>query len=257
MTAGQCRPGMRMARQGNCTLEDYTTAMRFEAHTSELPTIDSAIFREEDAKIKRQLERNKFNPKALPCERGSASVRARCKACNLMTDSIWCSHCCCGCGLSPECPCPHAVAIIQERDKEEKKNALKRARRRKKKKGKTVVNFKPCKVCGREFIPSRANHLCCSPKCSNAHILLKKREEERYLTCVGCGTEFYNVKSTAKYCGLDCYWEHRRQNFHAKKKPNKSLPCDRCGTIYLQQAHNQRFCSARCRSANDYEKRKQ
>ncbi len=78
-----------------------------------------------------------------------------------------------------------------------------------------------------------------------------------YAECA-CGAELPPKKLpwhfTRKYCSERC---KRRARFARKKKhPNRTIPCERCGSVFLAKQPHIRFCSTVClRAASRQERR--
>lgn len=81
-----------------------------------------------------------------------------------------------------------------------------------------------CKECGKAFIPSkRRNQLYCSHNCQVVHNnrIYNARRAERTgpnRTCKECGKRFYSLKSSARFCSLQCYREHERKERSARRQ---------------------------------------
>ena len=81
-----------------------------------------------------------------------------------------------------------------------------------------------CKECGKAFIPSkRRNQLYCSHNCQVVHNnrIYNARRAERTgpnRTCKECGKRFYSLKSSARFCSMQCYREHERKARSARRQ---------------------------------------
>ena len=218
------------------------------------PTIQSAAFRDADEAFNRQLERQRDNPLALPCERGSKSVVATCAACGRQTNDIMCSHSCGGSGVYADCPCPDALAILAERQAQEAKEAI-------------DSTGNPCRYCGSMFWPALPHQVYCKPRCRKDAENLRKREAtaarklELRRQCKRCGRTFYYGPQDKKFCGTYC-----RNAYHIGKKSVRrrqarkrqyEVTCQHCGDAVVSEYAEKRYCGDKCRYAADYRRRKE
>lgn len=69
--------------------------------------------------------------------------------------------------------------------------------------------------------------------------------------CPQCGKEFWPNIATRMYCSEECHKAANLAQTNAKnaarRRPQKEVPCDWCGKIYLQKVPNQRSCSSECK----------
>lgn len=63
-----------------------------------------------------------------------------------------------------------------------------------------------CVICGKEFIPNKTNHKCCSRQCKDMYMFYKKER-----TCVVCG-KIYHSYTFGKTCSQECNHILRSQN---------------------------------------------
>lgn len=72
----------------------------------------------------------------------------------------------------------------------------------------TVVaeGSKPCRSCGKPFVPKWSHHRACSDECRK-----DVRRLKRVLECDWCGEEFVQRAPLQKRCGPECMAEHRRE----------------------------------------------
>ena len=108
-----------------------------------------------------------------------------------------------------------------------------------------------CKQCGKEFTPTKSDHIYCSARCRTEHKVAvtrakraKKKNEPR--TCEFCGKFFVSDRRMTKYCSSEC-----RGKAMAKKRREKwalePRTCKGCGNNFDPTAKNQIYCSKKCR----------
>lgn len=65
---------------------------------------------------------------------------------------------------------------------------------------------KPCRECGKPFVPKWSHHRACSDECRKA-----VRRVGRVLGCDWCGKDFVQTVPRQKRCSRACMKEHRRE----------------------------------------------
>lgn len=105
---------------------------------------------------------------------------------------------------------------------------------------------KPCKQCKENFIPTRNNHVFCSPDCSLASLIEKRKTLS---TCYECGARFEQEIKNQRYC-TKCKAKQRSdksQNNELKarlyKEVKKCLVCKEPFTAYRSTSL---YCSKIC-----------
>jgi len=89
-----------------------------------------------------------------------------------------------------------------------------------------IVPYKKriCAVCGKEFVPTRAEYYVCSKKCGCQKRKGKSSVENRVnLICLNCGKGFSRVKSAVfemNFCSKKCDSEHKAKRYKGKRNPN-------------------------------------
>ena len=91
-----------------------------------------------------------------------------------------------------------------------------------------------CIVCGKEFVPTKSNQLCCSRKCRD-----KNSKYKRGSYCIECG-KFFQAKSNTKFCSKECRHNHKMRNYRQTKI------CKECGQEF-EGFSFQKFCSDSCK----------
>lgn len=65
---------------------------------------------------------------------------------------------------------------------------------------------KPCRACGKPFVPKWSHHRACSDECRR-----DVRRLKRVLECDWCGEDFVQTVPRQKRCSRACMKEHRRE----------------------------------------------
>lgn len=93
-----------------------------------------------------------------------------------------------------------------------------------------------CIVCGKKFIPTRSNHVCCSKKCRNQYFVAHKDR-----ICIVCGITFQSNRNTY-FCSSQCKDKH-----HEMSKKKKQ--CLYCGATFSATNSVHYFCTEKCKNA--------
>lgn len=97
--------------------------------------------------------------------------------------------------------------------------------------------YKPrkCEVCGREFVPERANQLTCSSECKETRYLAYDREYRKRRREFIAGLQAENAMLKARVAELESELEDLKVSGATLKKPEKNLKFDTSGFEYCER----------------------
>lgn len=93
-----------------------------------------------------------------------------------------------------------------------------------------------CVVCGKAFIPTRSNHVCCSKKCNRQYTKIKKDR-----ICLVCGSIFHSDRNTY-LCSPECKHTYREMSGEERQ-------CLFCGKTFHAMNGTHYFCTEKCKNA--------
>ena len=111
-----------------------------------------------------------------------------------------------------------------------------------------------CKICGKEFIPSRSTAAYCSSECrlESKNQCSKRYQEKHYIPkepkygdCVICGKSFPIRRGGSITCSPECRDARRKQKEQEKNQEPKTCICAYCGKEF-QTLHITKYCGKEC-----------
>jgi len=101
-----------------------------------------------------------------------------------------------------------------------------------------------CEICGTTFT-SRQNKRFCSQTCAGKfigqHYSGSVTQKRTFVTCAGCGVEFYRASKKVRFCSPAC-----ANRLHTAVRKLRPKVCVFCEAEFQPARRGQLFCSKRC-----------